>query len=137
MATNALVVNQANVFGFEDATQWQSSVALSSSTTRSQGTKSLGVKAKGYVEVNSAALSSLSGVTSMLGIDLQLPAAQTNPSWYGFIQILVSAPSKGVYNVFLGQQELTGRPLSQFLPLTFNLPASLVTTLRAGGYQDF
>ena len=128
MSTHALVVSQANVFGFEDATQWQSTVALSSSTTHSQGAKSLGVKAKGYVEVNSVALSSLSGVTSMLSIDVQLPAAQSNPSWYGFVQLQVSVPSKGVYNAFLGQQELTGRPLSRFLPLTFSLPSSLVTT---------
>ena len=137
MSSHALVVSQANVLGFEDATQWQSTVALSSSTTHSQGAKSLGVKAKGYVEVNSVALSSLSGVTSMLSIDMQLPAAQSNPSWYGFVQLLVSVPSKGIYNAFLGQQELTGRPLSQFLPLTFSLTPSLVTTLRAGGYQDF
>jgi len=137
MSSHALVVSPQNVFGFEDATQWQSTVALSSSTTHSQGSKSLGVKAKGYVEVNSVALSSLTGVTSMLSIDVQLPAAQSNPSWYGFIQLQVSVPSKGVYNAFLGQQELTGRPLLQFLPLTFNLPSSLVTTLQAGGYQDF
>ena len=73
----------------------------------------------------------------MLGVDIQLPTAQPNAFWYGFVQLLVSAPSKGINNVYLGQQELTGRPLGQFVPLTFSLPASLVTTLKAGGYQDF
>ena len=137
LTASALVVSQANVFGFEDAAQWQSTVALSSSATHSQGAKSLGVKAKGYVEVNSVALSSLTGVTSMLSVDVQLPTAQPNPFWYGFVQLLVSAPSKGINNLYLGQQELSGRPLAQFVPLTFSLPPSLVTTLQAGGYQDF
>jgi hypothetical protein len=134
---SALVVNQANVFGFEDATHWSSTVALSSSTTHTQGTKALGVNAQNYIEVNSVALSSLTGVTSMLGLDVQLPTTQANPFWYGFVQLLISAPSKGLSNVFLGQQELTGRPLGRYVPLTFSVPASVVTTLKAGGYNDF
>jgi hypothetical protein len=135
--TSALVVNQANVFGFEDVAHWSSTVALSSSSTRTQGNKALGVKAKNYVEVNSAALASLTGATSMLALDVQLPTAQPNPFWYGFVQLLVSAPSKGLSNVFLGTQELTGRPLAQYFRLTFSLPANVVTTLKAGGYNDF
>jgi len=135
--TGALVVNQANVFGFEDAAQWSSTVALSSSTTHTQGTTALGVAAKNYVEVNSVKLGSLTGVTSMLGLDVRLPTTQPNPFWYGFVQLLVSAPSKGINNVFLGTQELTGRPLAQYFPLTFSLPANVVTTLKAGGYSDF
>jgi len=137
VTTSALVVSQANVFGFEDATQWTSTVALSSSTTHTQGASSLGVAARNYVEVNSAALSSLSGVTGMLGLDLRLPSPQPNPSWYGFVQLLISVPSKGVNNAFVGQVELTGKPLNQFFPVDFNLPAGLVATLQAGGYSDF
>ncbi|HXU04855.1 MAG TPA: hypothetical protein VN903_28030, partial [Polyangia bacterium] len=41
--TSALVVNQANVFGFEDPTQWTSTVAVTSSTTHTQGAVSLAV----------------------------------------------------------------------------------------------
>ena len=104
---SALVVNQANVFGFEDVAHWSSTVALSSSTTHTQGSKALGVNAQNYIEVNSVALSSLTGVTSMLGLDVQLPTTQANPFWYGFVQLLISAPSKGLNNVYLGQQELT------------------------------
>jgi hypothetical protein len=136
-ARSELVVNQANVFGFEDATQWKSSVTLSSSTTHTQGSKSLGVKAKGYTEVTSVALPSLTGVTGRIGFDLLLPTAEPNPFWYGFVQLLVSVPSKGVNNLFVGQQELTGKPLNQFFPVDFILPPSLVTTLQAGGYSDF
>ena len=134
---SALVVNQANVFGFEDVAHWSSTVALSSSTTHTQGSKALGVNAQNYIEVNSVALSSLTGVTSMLGLDVQLPTTQANPFWYGFVQLLISAPSKGLNNVYLGQQDLTGRPLAQYVPLTFSLPANVVTTLKAGGYSDF
>ncbi len=63
VTTSALVANQANVFGFEDPTQWTSTVAVSSSTTHTQGALSLAVAAKNYVEVTSAALPSLTGVT--------------------------------------------------------------------------
>ncbi len=137
VAPSELVVNQADVFGFEDPAQWNSTVALSSSTTHTQASTSLGVKAKGNTEVTSVALPSLTGVTSKLGFDLLLPTAQPNPFWYGLVQVLVSVPSKGINNLFLGQQELTGKPLNQFLPVEFTLPPSLVSTLEAGGYSDF
>jgi hypothetical protein len=136
-ARSALVANQANVFGFEDPAHWQSSVALSSSTTHTQGAVSLGVKAKGYTEVTSVALPSLTGVTGLFRIDLLLPTAQPNPFWLGTAQLFVSVPSKGVNNEYLGLQELTGKPLNQFFSLDFNLPQALVTTLQAGGYSDF
>src|SRR5262245_48952550 len=63
VARSTLTLNQANVFGFEDRTQWQSSAALSSSATHTQGSISLGVQARGYIEVTSLALPSLTGVT--------------------------------------------------------------------------
>ena len=135
--TGALVVNQANVFGFEDPTHWTSTVAVTSSTTRTQGAVSLAVAAKNYVEVTSAALPSLTGVTGMIGMDVRLPSPQPNPYWYGFVQLIVSVPSKGINNQFVGQVELTGKPLNQFFPVDFNLPPSLVATLQAGGYNDF
>ena len=135
--TGALVVNQANTFGFEDPTHWTSTVAVTSSTTHTQGAKSLAVAAKNYVEVTSAALPSLTGVTGTIGLDVRLPSPQPNPYWYGFVQLLVSVPSKGVNNQFIGQVELTGKPLNQFFPVDFDLPQSLVATLQAGGYSDF
>lgn len=133
----ALVANQANVFGFEDRTQWSSLAPLSTSTVHSEGSASLAVKAKGYTEVNSVALPSLSGVTGTLALDIQLPTAQSNPYWYGAVQLYISVPSKGIYNAYLGQQELTGKPLNQFLTLSFGVPSDVVTKLAAGGYTDF
>lgn len=135
--TGALVVNQANVFGFEDPTQWTSSVALSSSTMHTQGAVSLAVAARNYVEVTSAALTSLTGVTGTIGMDVRLPSPQPNPYWYGLVQLLISVPSKGINNQFIGQVELTGKPLNQFFPVDFDLPAATVATLAAGGYSDF
>src|SRR5262245_5299216 len=134
---SALVVNQANVFGFEDPTHWTSTVAVTSSTTHTQGAVSLAVAAQNYVEVNSAALPSLTGVTGMIGMDIRLPSPQPNPYWYGLVQLLISVPSKGINNQFIGQVELTGKPLNQFFPVDFNLPAATVATLQAGGYTDF
>jgi hypothetical protein len=137
VARSALTLSQANVFGFEDRTQWQSSAALSSSTTRTQGSASLGVQARGYTEVTSVALPSLTGVTGMLALDVLLPGAQPNPYWLGAVQMYVSVPSKGVYNEYLGQQELTGRPLNQFFTLSYSLSAATTGKLAAGGYSDF
>ena len=79
VTTSALVVNQANVFGFEDPAQWTSTVAVSSSTTHTQGAVSLAVAARNYVEVTSAALPSLTGVTAMIGMDVRLPSPQAEP----------------------------------------------------------
>ena len=73
----------------------------------------------------------------MLALDLRLPSQQPNPFWYGFAQVFVSVPSKGINNVQLGQHELTGRPLNQFMRLDFNLSQDLVNKLSAGGYNDF
>jgi len=134
---SALVVNQANVFGFEDPAHWSTSVTKSSSTNHTQGTVSLGVAAHGYTTVTGAALPSLTGVTSLMRVDLLLPTAQANPFWYGTAELYVSVPSKGVNNLDLGLIELTGKPLNQFLSLDYTVPASVVTTLQAGGYSDF
>ena len=49
----------------------------------------------------------------------------------------MSVPSKGINNQFIGQVELTGKPVNQFFPVDFDLPASVVATLQAGGYSDF
>ena len=94
VTTSALVVNQANVFGFEDPAQWTSTVAVSSSTTHTQGAVSLAVAATNYVEVTSAALPSLTGVTAMIGMDIRLPSPHRIPYWYGFVQLLVVGPEQ-------------------------------------------
>jgi len=137
VTTSALVVNQANVFGFEDRTQWSSSATLSSSSNHTQGAASLGVAAHGYTAVTSAVLPSLTGVTALARVDLLLPTAQANPFWYGTAELYISVPSKGVNNLDLGLVELTGKALNQFVSLDYALPASLVATLQAGGYSDF
>jgi hypothetical protein len=137
VARDALIVNQANAFGFEDRTQWRSNVLLSPSTIRTQGSFSLGVKARGYTNVTSVSLPSLSSVLDAFAIDVRLPTAQPNPYWYGAVQMYVSVPSKGVYDAYLGQQELTGRPLNQFFRLDFAIAPALANVLRAGGYTDF
>jgi hypothetical protein len=37
----------------------------------------------------------------------------------------VEIPSRGIYNAYLGQVELTGKPLATFLEMSFALPANV------------
>lgn len=67
--------------------------------------------------------------------DIRLPSEQINPNWFGAVQMQVSIPSKGVYNAYLGQAELTLLPVGQFSTLQFPVPPALVPALN-GSYTD-
>jgi hypothetical protein len=64
-----------------------------------------------------------------------IPREQSNPDWYGVTQLYVSIPSQGVNGQFIGQAELRAFPVATFKRVRFDLPASLVTKLKAT-YSD-
>ena|GEM_PF-1977356 len=108
------------------------------STTASEGMRSLGVKAHGFVPVQSVALPSLGDrVSNLVRYDIMLPAqlSQTSPWWYGASQFYVEIPSLGLYKRYIGQVELTPMPLGVWNTVTFSLPEEVVTKLR-GTYSD-
>jgi hypothetical protein len=115
-----------------------------STTAFTQGTAALAVTApQNYTTLVSAPLASglapLAGLTSpgaTVEIDMELPTAQPNPFYLGALQVFVSSPSHGVYNQYLGQALLTGRPLGVFQTYTFPVSSFVQTQLAGGNYSD-
>src|SRR5690349_11555370 len=91
----AITVAQGAVLGFEaPTTDWRTSAGtLSSSTTHSQGSFSLGIRPNGWTELTSVPLSSLGNVNNTLKFDIRMPSV---PVW-GEARAIIIAPSKGIY----------------------------------------
>ena len=62
-------------------------------------------------------------------VDLFIPSNQPNPSWLGALQMYLTCPSANVFNQYIGQVELTGKPTNHFSTLRFPLPGQTVSTL--------
>jgi hypothetical protein len=118
--------------GFESLSKWSaSSGSLSPSATKTEGEKSLSVSPGSYSEVQGA-VTSLTGATDTLALDLRLPTAQPNPDWYGFIQLSLDCPSRGVYSQYLGQKDFKPLPLGSFTTVLFGMDSATVTKLDQG-----
>lgn len=135
-------LTQSDVFGFEDPTAWSTTVSgatLTRSTTHDQGSFSLQLAtgpSTGYTPITSTPMSMPAGLGPHLDFDIMLPSQQPNPSWYGTAQIYVNCASRNVNNVFLGQIELTGKPLNTWVTLDFAVQDTLLTPLLQSGYTD-
>jgi len=123
------------LFGFEDPTTWTSSVASLSLATSpvTQGCGALGVSGSGFMPIAGTAFSTAGlTITPAVSLDLFIPGNQPNPSWLGATQMYLSCPSGNVFNQFIGQVELTGKPQNQYSTLRFPLPSAVRTTLLRG-----
>lgn len=141
------LVSPTDPLQFEVASDWhvtQGRVhSLSATTIHSQGASALAVTApQGYTRLDSVALSSThpqlaridAGAT--LNLDLQLPTQQANPFWFGAVQAYISAPSRNVYNAYLGQVELTGMRTGIYTTLHFRIPDAVASALKGATYSD-
>jgi hypothetical protein len=129
-------LTQAKIFGFESTSAWAPTQGTGApSSVRTEGQSSLAFTVGGYTELRSVPLGSLGRAPEGFSFDLRLPRQQTNPWWLGAVQMFVSVPSRGINNHYLGQHELTGRPLEKFFTLSYAVPASLGAVL-AGQYSD-
>jgi hypothetical protein len=135
----------ADVLGFESTAGWKvSSGRVSSTATRTQGNAALAVAAPvNYTTLVSAALASgqpqLAALTdsgSSMLIDLLQPIAQPNPFYLGALQMYVSCPSRGVYNQYLGQVELTGKPVGLFATYAFAVTDFVRARLTDASFSD-
>jgi hypothetical protein len=125
-------------FGFEDASTWSSAQAALSTvvTPRTEGCFAMGVEGSGYMTIESPLFpSDDAGHVSKLLVDLFVPTGQPNPYWLGSLQSFLECPSANLFNAYVGQVELTGRPIGQFSTLSFSLPPNVAGTL-AGNWND-
>ena len=115
---------QQMLFGFEDPEPWKSSQAnLSLSEGRhTQGCFGLAVAGSGYMVVTGATFASpVAGATNKLGLDVFIPTGQPNPYWLGAVQLYASCPSGNLNNAYVGQVELTGKPVGAFSTLVYSI----------------
>jgi len=121
------------LFGFEDPQSWSSSNSSLSLVTSpvTQGCGALGVAGQNFIQITGAPFTTAGlTVTPGLSVDLFIPNNQPNPFFIGNLQVLLSCPSGGVNNQFIGQVALTGKPLNQFSTLRFALPSQTISTLQ-------
>ena len=122
----------SDVLGFESPANWTASAGtLASSSAHTQGSASLSVSNISYVELVSAPLS-LSGVTSELDVAVRPPIT---PDW-GELQILLTSPTLGLYNAWVGQASLQGLAANQFATVGVALPSNIQQALSSGSYSD-
>jgi hypothetical protein len=120
------------LFGFEDPVSWSATNASLSLVTSpiTQGCGALGINGQGFMPINGASFATSAIVTNQaLSVDLFIPSNQPNPSWLGALQMYLTCPSGNVFNQFIGQVELTGKPQNQYSTLRFPLPSATMATL--------
>jgi hypothetical protein len=131
----ALSANAGDILGFEVSTDWHvtssPALALSSSTTHTQGAHSLSVAAKNYVSIQSVPISVGSAIIGPMSYDLLLPPP-ANPFWAGATQLFVNCPSHNLFNQNVGQTELTGLPTGKFTTIQMPLPSAIAAGLSKG-----
>jgi hypothetical protein len=131
-AAVSTALSAAVAFGFEVPGAWSSpghpETTLSDNHT--EGLHSLAVTPKGYVPFTSVSFSTPQNVTRTIALDLWLPAEQPNKFWLGAVQMFLSIPSQGVFNAYLGQNELTGLPLKHWNSLSFTIESAVFVKLR-------
>lgn len=124
------------VFDFEDATKWsvvQGAVAPPvASRTASEGAFSLSLSPSGYVVLRSEGVPVRSALTGSVSYDLFVPTEQANAYWFGATQLYLNCPSRGVFNAYLGQVELTTLQTGRFHTLSFNVPPAVLSGLSQG-----
>ena len=137
----------ADTLGFETPNYWTivqgSASALQSSSARTRGDAALAVvKPSGYTRIESRALSSsspaLAGLTvgATAAIDINIPAVQANPYWFGAVQVYVTCPSRNIYNAYSGQVELTGKRTGVYQTLRFKLPDYAIQAIAGATFSD-
>lgn len=126
------IVDVSRVLGFENLADWTaSSGSLSLGTPKTQGAASLAIDNFTYTELRSVPLTSLSDVTSTIAFDLRPPI---NMGW-GFAQLYIDCPSRGIYTAFAGHVDLTGSAANAFRQVAFSLAPNVVSALQ-GSYSD-
>jgi hypothetical protein len=123
----------ARVLGFESAESWSSSNATltHASSPVTQGCGALGVTGQGFLAIAGANFSTQQiTVTPALSVDLFIPDHQPNQFYLGALQMLLTCPSGNVFNQYIGQVELTGKPQNAYSTLRFPLPAAVQGTLQ-------
>lgn len=107
------VVHSSGVLTFDNAGDWTSPrVTLTQDTVnKTQGTASLSFSPTNWTEINSRrfAVSEIADVTSLLNVDVYIPAYSVIPGWVGSLHAYFDCPTAGIWNEYIGQVALDNR----------------------------
>ncbi|MGK3961151.1 hypothetical protein WMF38_49870 [Sorangium sp. So ce118] len=124
------------VLGFERSGLWTSTQAPLSLVTGwvTEGIRALRIGTpNAWNQVKSAPFSTagLTPVGNKLKLDFFTSPLQPNPSWLGTLTVLISIPSAGINNQFVGSTNLSTLSQNAFSTVTYTLAAPNVTALNA------
>lgn len=127
---------------FEDPSLWTVSwnsgtATKTTSTDRVQGSYALSLTPNGYIPLETPNLTqAVASGFNMLQFSIKLSTV-SNPWWYGQVQFFFECPSLGIYNQWVGQVELTGKPLGTWNTLAVTIPSWLGSQLAGKTFSDF
>jgi hypothetical protein len=135
-----------DVLGFDDPAKWsvlQGSPTLELGSLHTQGVAALLVRGEHFVRLASVPMSTeqirgrfpVPNPGSML-YDLYIPSPPPNVHWIGNTQLLVSCPSAGIQQRFIGQQRLTELTSGAWNTISFSIPKKVLDALN-GDHDDF
>ena len=132
--TSALTLTPttARIFGFEQATDWSGSSGTS--TTRSEGARSVNVTGDGWKQIESLPFGPVGAIGNTVRLDVRLPFEL--PYW-GEVRVIAKVPSAGVWWQELGSVSIQGLAPNQFHTLTFSLPSALASQIGAASDAVF
>jgi len=127
----------APILDFEVAHGWEllHGQELGLAAQHTSGNFSLAIEPASYDELKSLPLVTIGPVDAQVSFDVRMPDVPANPYWGGAIQLLLDAPSIGLWSANLGTAQLTGLPSGEFSKLTFQVPEN-VRALLSQNYSD-
>lgn len=138
---DALSSVATRTFGFESLTDWSkiwSNPTLALSSAHTQGASALSVRGGGWMSIVSRKLTRADipeAAPSVVGFDVRIPEHPVNPWWYGSLELYVDSPSAGLWQQFVGVQDLTRFPRGQFKRAEFAVAAWIHSKL-SGQFND-
>lgn len=136
-----LTQEEERTLGFNEVTDWSvwsGSGTIANSSLSSEGGNSIAVSNIGY-----AGLRNTTPITkdehpapAVVGYDVWIPESQVNPYWHGDTQLMVEAPSAGIWGQYLGYRSFNDLPKGQFTRVEFPLPDWIRQALDNNQYTD-
>ena len=126
-------------FNMDDTELWTipADEEVTTSSDKTEGAASFSVTAAGYKLLESDPVTQNAvGGTGFISFDYKIPSLQANPWWVGAVQFYVESPSRGLWNQWIGQIELTGLTKDEWHTGRLAIPAFVAQQLADAAYSD-
>ncbi len=121
------------VLGFEDVSLWNGVGRLAASSDHTEGQASLGVRPTFYAAIQSATFRH-AGKPRQVALDVKIPTTQSTTS-SNAVQLFLESRSRGLFNAYVGQVDLSTRPRGVWTTLTLDVQDAIAAKL-AGNVED-